>query len=33
MSMKWRTGMRREMEVQVYHEMENWNEERNGELG
>jgi len=28
--MKWRTGMRREMEEQDYHEMENWDEEING---
>jgi len=30
MSMKWTTGMRREMEEQVEHEMENWHEEING---
>jgi len=28
--MKWRTGMRREMEEQDEHEMENWDEEING---
>ena len=33
MSMKCRTGMRREMEEQDEHEVENWDEERNGELG
>jgi len=33
MSMKWRTGIRREMEVQDYHEMENWDGERNGGTG
>ena len=33
MSMKWRTGMRREMEEQDEHEMENWDEEKNGETG
>jgi len=33
MSMKWRTGMRREMEEQDYHEMENWDEKRNGGTG
>ena len=31
--MKWRTGMRREMEKQDYQEMENWDEERNGGTG
>jgi len=31
--MKCRTGMRREMEEQDEHEMENWDEERNGEPG
>jgi len=33
MSMKWRTGMRREMEEQDEHEMENWDEEINGGTG
>jgi len=28
--MKWRTGMRREMEEQDEYEMENWDEEING---
>jgi len=28
MSMNWRTGMRREMEEQDYHKMENWDEKR-----
>ena len=31
--MKWRTGIRREMEKQDYQEMENWDEERNGGTG
>jgi len=31
--MKWRTGMRREMEEQDDHEMKNWDEERNGGTG
>ena len=30
MSMKWRTGMRREMEEQDEHEMKNSDEEING---
>ena len=31
--MKWRTGMRREMEEQDEYEMENWDEEINGGTG
>ncbi len=30
MSMKWTTGMKREMEEQDEHEMKNWDEEING---
>jgi len=33
MSMNWRTGVRREMEEQDEHDMENWDEERNGGSG
>ena len=31
--MKWRTGMRREMEEQDEDELENWDGERNGGTG
>ena len=33
MSMKWRTAMRRDMEVQDESEMDNWDEKRNGGTG
>ena len=33
MSIKRRTGMRREMEEQDEHELENWDEKRNGGTG